>query len=394
MNRKQRRAQGHTKDKPARQAAAPDPAALHETGIEAYRAGRLEVAAELIGQAIAANGTVPEFHYNLAIVLRAMGRPLDAAARYQRAIALKPDHVNAHNNLGNVFKALGQPEQARASFIRALNHNPGNADTHYSLGVLCCDLGERDQAEAHLRRCLECDPDDKWGAGILLAHLGAAKAPDRTPEAQLLSLYDVRARFWDQEPSYFAPALVAAGLSRHAPPSRSGARPDILDIGCGTGLVGPLVRDLAGRLEGVDLSPAMLEKAKAKGVYDTLFETDLEAFLTGHQGSYDVILGAATLIHFGNLEALFAAVSRSLRAGGLFVFTFFPHAEDGPDHAVAANTSLAQSGCFTHSVSYVERLAAEAGFSVAELTKVIHEHDQAGNPVAGILAVLRRNGEA
>src|SRR4051812_14115054 len=100
MNRKQRRAQGQAGDqkqqKPAQPAAA-DPAALHEAGIEAFRAGRLAAAADLIGQAIAASSPMPELHYNLAIVLKAMGRPLDAAASYERAIALKPDHVNAHN---------------------------------------------------------------------------------------------------------------------------------------------------------------------------------------------------------------------------------------------------------------------------------------------------------
>src|SRR6185437_13143482 len=301
MNRKQRRAQGQEQRKAGHTAlAAPDPAALHEAGIEAYRAGRLAAAADLIGQAIQASGAVPEFHYNQAIVLKAMGRLSDAATSYECAIALKPDHVNAHNNLGNVWKALGRPDKARASFAQALTCNPGNADTHYSLGVLCTETGERDQAERHFRRCLASDPQDSRGAGILLAHLGVGDAPARTPEAQLLSLYDVRSRFWDQETSYFAPQRVADGLRRHAPH----ARLDILDIGCGTGLVGTAVRDLVGRLDGVDLSPAMLEKARAKAVYDGLFQADLAPFMVNHPGSYDAVLGAATLIHFGALEAL------------------------------------------------------------------------------------------
>jgi predicted TPR repeat methyltransferase len=390
VNRKQRRAQGleqRQKLHKAGHSAPGDPVALHEAGIEAYRAGRLAAAADLIGQAIAASGPVPEFHYNLAIVLKAMGRLADAAASYERAIALKPDHVNAHNNLGNVWKALGRPEKARASFAQALTVNPDNADTHYSLGILCGELGERDQAGQHLRRCLVSDPRDSRGAGILLAHLGVGDAPERTPEAQLLSLYDVRSRFWDQEVSYFAPQLVADGLHRHAPATGL----DILDIGCGTGLAGALVRDLAGRLDGVDLSPAMLEKAKAKAVYDTLFQADLAPFMAGHTGSYDAVLAAATLIHFGDLKALFQAVALCLRAEGLFVFTLFPHEPDtGTDYAVAASTRLAQSGCFRHSIPYLGRLAAETGFAVLELEKIVHEHDQDDQPVAGLLAVLKR----
>jgi len=382
MNRKQRRAQGQVK---SRKQAAPDPAALYEAGILAYRAGELARAADLIGQAIAASGPVPELHYNLAIVFKAMGRLEDAAAQYERAIALKPDHVNAHNNLGNVWKALGQAGKARASFAAALQYNPGNADTLYSLGVLACELGERDQAEQHLRRCLECDPDDARGARILLAYLGAEAAPERTPAAHLRSLYESRSRIWDLERTYFAPALVAEAFRRYTSPALS----DLLDIGCGTGLVGALVRDKAGRLDGVDLSAAMLQKAKAKGGYDQLFEADLATFMASHPGRYDAVLAAATLIHFGDLAALFQAASGCLRAQGLFVFTLFP-AEAGTDFAVAATTRLAQSGCFRHSAAYVERLASETGFSMLELKPVIHEHDQDDKPVPGLLAVLRR----
>jgi predicted TPR repeat methyltransferase len=387
MNRKQRRAQVQEQRK-AGHAAPVDPVALHEAGIAAYRMGRLAEAADLIGQAIQASSLVSEFHYNLAIVLKAMGRLKDAATSYEHAIALKPDHVNAHNNLGNVWKALGQADKARASFAQALTYNPDNTDTHYSLGLLCGELGERDAAARHLRRCLAGDPQDSRGAGILLAHLGMGDVPERTPEAQVLSLYDVRSRFWDQETFYFAPSLVADGLRRHAPH----ARLDILDIGCGTGLVGVAVRDLAGRLDGADLSPAMLEKAEAKTVYDGLFQADLMSCMAGRADGYDAVLAAATLIHFGDLQALFQAAALCLRAGGLFVFTLFPHeAGAGTDYAVAANTRLAQSGCFRHSTAYVQRLAAQTGFCVAELEETVHEHDQAGSPVAGLLAVLRKN---
>lgn len=382
MNRKERRAQGQSRKTPAGRAA--DPLALHEAGIKAFGEGQLGPAAELISQAIAVCEPVPEFHYNLAIVLKAMGRLEDAAAHYQRAIALKPDHINAHNNLGNVWRALGRAAKARASLVQALQYNPGNADSHYSLGLLSCEEGRTEEARRHWRRCLECDPADRNGVKLLLAQLGEAEPPARTPEAQLLNLYEVRSRFWDQESRYFAPALVAEGLRRHA------ARPrlDILDIGCGTGLVGAAVRDLGGRLDGADISPAMLAKAEAKRLYDGLFQADLAPFMAERANSYDAVLGAATLIHFGDLQPLFQAAHRCLREGGLFIFTLFAQGADG--YGVASNPRLAQSGCFVHSASYVGRLAPETGFSALELTEVIHEHDQDDRAVSGLLAVLRR----
>ncbi|HWX89747.1 MAG TPA: methyltransferase domain-containing protein, partial [Rhizomicrobium sp.] len=262
----------------------------------------------------------------------------------------------------------------------------GNADTHYNLGVLCSDAGERDEAARHFQRCLDHDPDDSRGAGMLLAHLGMTSVPERTPEAQLLNIYDVRSRFWDRESTYFGHALVAEGLQKYA----GTADLDILDIGCGTGLVGAQVRPLAARLDGVDISLAMLEKARDKKIYDRLDQADLVSFMSENSDSYDAILGAAALIHFGDLRAVFRAAALCLRDQGLFVFTLFSHERDQADFAVASSEKLAQSGCYTHSADYVERLGPESGFSVEMLKNVVHEHDSDGNPVAGLLVVLRR----
>jgi predicted TPR repeat methyltransferase len=387
MNRKQRRA--NQRGGPPSSPAGDDPIDLHSAGIEAFRTGRLDLAAGLIAQAIAANGQMPDFHYNLAIVLKAQGKLEEAVASYQRAIALKPDYADAHNNLGNIWKNLGQRDKALASFECALRVRPGNADTLYNLGILCSEAGDREAAARHFHTCLEHDPDDAHGARMLLARLGLAEAPGQTSPAQLQKIYDVRSQFWDGERSYFAPGLVAAALRQHAVCDK----PDVLDIGCGTGLVGALVRPLihsgAGRLDGIDISPAMLEKAKAKGVYDRLDQTDLVPFLSTHRTGYDVLLAAAALIHFGDLKPVLQAAAQALRGNGLFIFTLFLHEQDG-DFAVAASDRLAQSGCYSHSAGYVERLAAESGFSVRSLEKVVHEHDQDGNPVPGLLAALQR----
>jgi predicted TPR repeat methyltransferase len=387
MNRKQRRALGKAPPPPASQTAdGTDPRELHARGIEAFQAGRAEIAAALIAQAIAADGAKPDLHYNLAIVLKAQGRLPEAAASYERAIALKPDYADAHNNLGNIWNELGERGKARASFERALQARPGNADTHYNLGVLCSQAGEYAAAAHHFRESLAHDPGDSRGIAILLAQMGKGDLPERSSMAQMQKIYDVRARFWDQESTYFGHALVAEALRDHA----GATKLDILDIGCGTGLVGELVRLLARRLDGVDLSAAMLEKAHAKDIYDSLEQTDLLSFLTTHSGRYDAIVAAATLIHFGNLEPLFRAAAQCLRKQGLFVFTLFPNDADQAGFAVAASDRLAQSGCFRHGAGYVERLAADNGFAVAALNTVLHEHDQDGKPVPGLLVVLRR----
>jgi len=390
MNRKQRRGEEKTQKKAAKPAAASagaqDPLTLHASGVQAFRAGQPEQAAQLIAQAIAADGSKPDFHYNLGFVLKSQGKLEEAAACYARAIALKPDYADAHNNLGNVFKELGRRDDALASLERAVRLKPDKANTHYNLGMLWRDAVEQEKAVHHLRRSLECDPDDPHGIRMVLAHLDQAATPDRASEAQLQKIYKVRAGFWDSE-DYFGHALVAEAFKDHL----TRANPDILDIGCGTGLVGAQVRPLARRLDGVDLSDAMLEKARQKQIYDRLERADLVSFMADNPGSYDAVLGAATLIHFGDLRSLFQAAHLCLREQGLFVFTLFPNESDDSDFAVSANDKLAQNGCFRHSTGYVGRLAGETGFSVPMLKTVIHEHNRDGSATNGLLVVLRRD---
>ena len=67
---------------------------------------------------------------------------------------------------------------------------------------------------------------------------------------------------------YRTPEKLLELLRRHRPPEKRFAH--AVDLGCGTGLMGPLLRPLTDRLDGVDLSPRMLEAARAKGVYDSL----------------------------------------------------------------------------------------------------------------------------
>ena len=76
----------------------------------------------------------------------------------------------------------------------------------------------------------------------------------------------------------------------------------ILDIGCGTGLVATTIRkaDPAAVIDGVDISPDMLEKARLKGDYRDLIEADLTADYSHVPTDYAAIVSAG-LFTFGHL---------------------------------------------------------------------------------------------
>ena len=134
---------------------------------------------------------------------------------------------------------------------------------------------------------------------------------------------------------------------------------DILDAGCGTGLVGSFVVDRARRMDGVDLSPAMLEKARKKRIYDNLYEGDLVAFFRSRPSDYDVITAAGTLNHFADLLSVFNAATVALRDGGLFIFTVFSN-----EHQGEVTVHPTAAGCFAHGHNCVVRTAEAAGFTI------------------------------
>src|SRR5690606_18125457 len=118
---------------------------------------------------------------------------------------------------------------------------------------------------------------------------------------------------------YKAPAAVA-GLARQTLGAGRKAQRAI-DLGCGTGLLGPEIRSDVVRLDGVDLSPRMVEKARQRGCYDDLQVGEIVAFLNGREGAYDLALAADVLSYFGDLKPFLTALRTALRPDGVFVGT-------------------------------------------------------------------------
>jgi predicted TPR repeat methyltransferase len=155
-----------------------------------------------------------------------------------------------------------------------------------------------------------------------------------------------------------------------------------LDLGCGTGLCGPLVRPLVDRLTGVDLSAGMLAKAAELGVYDRLEHADLVQFLTRSDELCDLILAADVFIYVGELEPVFEGARRVMARG---VFCFSVETETHAD----ADYRLLPSLRYAHSTPYLRRLAAKHGFEVAALRSGPVRQDQR-EAVDGLYVYLNR----
>lgn len=278
--------------------------------------------------------------------------------------------------------------EAAADLARqVLELAPDFAAAHALLGRSLAERGSREEAVAALRRVLDLEPDDTLGVRLDLARLGALPADEAMTDAYVRALFDEYAPSFDRHLTrslaYRGPDLIADALRRSCTtlsrPYRFGP---VLDLGCGTGLMARALEGLCGRIEGVDLSRVMLEKARQTKLYADLHESDLVGFLSGRPaGEADLVVAADVFVYMASLEAAFREAHRVLRPEGLFAFTVQTHRGDG--YVLGADARYA------HGESYLRELAQTTGFGIVLLEKASTREDR-GEPVSGLLAVLRR----
>lgn len=351
-------------------------------------------------------------HNTLGNVLQALGRPAEAVGCYERALQLAPQLGMAMVNLGNALRTLKQLEAAAGWYERAVALDPRECNACLYLGATLDRLGRREAAAAAFEEALRRRPgwsEAQFFLGALRSSAvhSAAPAPDSIPAAPaadpmpaaappgyVAQLFDGYAAGFDQHLTerlqYRGPELLYQALAPHLP-----ERPlDILDLGCGTGLLAPLVRRHAARLGGVDLSAGMLAQAQRRGLYDELVRGDLVELLRARPAAYDVLVAADVLIYVGELEPLFRAARDALRAPGLLAFTVEAPRRDGPDgggageEAAGPDVVLQPTRRYAHSLAYVRRLAAAHGFVVLSVTGAVLRR-QSGEDIAGHVVVLQ-----
>jgi len=213
-----------------------------------------------------------------------------------------------------------------------------------------------------------------------LASLGAEPVPDSAPSGLVIDLYDRYADQYDQHVigvlKYRTPDLLLDALGRFVPSSGL----DILDLGCGTGLLGARVRSRARTLTGVDISPNMLKLAQRREIYDNLFCSELTEFLRTQAGNFDLAAAADVFGYIGNLSEVFQGVRRALRPGGFFCFSV----EAGDEQDFVLKTSLR----YGHSVAYVRKLAEDHGFVLQTSEPRVLRQDE-GVDVGGHIVIMR-----
>jgi predicted TPR repeat methyltransferase len=298
---------------------------------------------------------------------------LIADRRYKWAL----DHA-AQGDLSGAADILAQTVELAPRFATAW----------FALGAIRDQLGHRDGAVAAFGHARDADPEDYHGARLQLARLGSGDATPAMTETYVRRLFDQYAGRYDESLterlSYRGPVLlrdaVQALMEAGGRPVRFAA---MLDLGCGTGLGGAAFRPFADRLVGIDLSPAMVAQASAKGLYDRLTAASIEPFLADEirAGSkYDLVIAADVFVYLNDLAPIIDAAARVLAPRGLLAFTVETHAGEG--------VMLLPTLRYAHGEAYIRTVLEKAGLKPAQIAKSSVRKEK-GVPVDSLIVVAQ-----
>jgi len=260
---------------------------------------------------------------------------------------------------------------------QAVELAPNFASAWFTLGEIRLKLGEKDAAIAAFRKARAADSDDRHGAEQLSA----------MPRGYVQSLFDQYAPRFEAallgDLDYRAPQLLFKAVlsARHAVKKPAFFKRAI-DLGCGTGLGAAAFAKEVDHFIGIDLSPRMLEQARATGLYAELEVADMvEGLRARGDASADLLLAADALCYAAELAPVLAQARRVLVSGGLLAFTLETHDGDG--------IVIGEGLRYAHGKKYVRDNIAASGLVLSQLEEASPRTED-NAPVRGLVVVAIR----
>ena len=344
---------------------------------------RPDAALEAIDRVLAIEPDNVEGWFHRGGAMTQLNRWDEALRSFERAGALSPAFAEPWFRHGQVLQRLDRDAEAMRSYERAVAADARFAPAWTNIGTLLRETGRIGEAANAFRKARESGADDELN-GYYLAAVGGAGAtvPTTAPAGYVETLFDdyagVFATHVVEALDYRAHRTLAQTLQSIAPQRRFRRT---LDLGCGTGLCGVLLKPTTGQLCGVDLSAGMLAEAEATKVYDILVKQDIVEFMTLEASTFDLVTAADVFIYVGDLSPAFAAVRKVLERGGIFCFSV--------ELAAAEDTEfqLLPSLRYAHGERYLRQLAGDHGFHVMQTLRGQIRHDQR-QPIEGLFMFL------
>lgn len=310
-----------------------------------------------------------EAHANYANMLYLDKRSAEALEEYRQAIIINPKSAEVSNNLAMILKDVGDYEQALGLLFNAFNLNPEMAEVAVNIAetlTLAYRSGKKNEAIKIAENWLKSAPNNVFAQRINAAFKGE-KVENNSEYTE--SLFDNFADGYElvlQTVGYTVPLAMARIIGD--------VQATIVDLGCGTGLLGQALKNAENELIGVDLSQRMLDIAKEKGVYQELVKMDALQYLQTHS-DFEMVVAADVMGYIGDLAPLIKACNGKAMAFSIEI-------------GQSDDFSLQEAGRYQHNPWMVEKLLQDNGYQhiVKETLDLRVEN---GKPVAGMIFLAK-----
>ena len=323
----------------------------------------------------------PDCLFNLALCLKECDRLEDSVIIYNKVVSLEPENSDAYYNLASSHRELKQYDLAIMAYLRVLEITPNHKSTINNLAYVYQLSGNIEAAVTFYKRLLELDPEHEAARHMLAAVTGTT--PDNSPESYVRDVFDNYSERYEEsltkELKYNVPQKLRDALSALDDAPMRFLRG--FDLGCGTGLGTEPFAELVQTIDGVDLSPKMIDIASQKGIYSGLFTNNICDALRSATAKYDFLLATDVFAYIGDLSELFELASTCSGPNCYFLFS--------TESTQKGNFILQPTGRFAHSVEYVRTICGRQGWELC-LTKETHLRMDKGKWINGNIWILKK----
>lgn len=333
---------------------------FNKRGNSYFSLGQFDKAISLYEKAILIKPNYVEAHYNLGQSNHKLGQ-LDTAVRsYKKVVDINPEFaVNHTNKILNViyFFSKGQILDALDLLEILIKNSPKDALLFNMIGGCYAALGKVDMSIQNYEKALALKPNYAIPQHMINSLTGnTSKEP---PKEYVKNLFDDYAQKFNdslvEKLQYKLPFIIKEIIYKLN--NAKSTFKKVVDLGCGTGLAGPDLREISDNLTGIDLSSNMIDKARKLDIYDNLIVGDIVEQLGLLEEKYDLFVALDVFIYIGEPTNFFNAVKKCCNKNSLFIFSIETQEDEG--------YSLLKSSRYAHSDSYILDVASN-GFRLVD----------------------------
>lgn len=347
-------------------------------GVILQEKGMLDDAILAFNKALSLKPDYAEAYFNKGIALKYKGKLKEAIEAHNKAIAIKPDYAEAYSVKGIALQEQGEFAEATLAFRKAIAIKPDYAEAHMNLGVCLKKQNAINEAIEVFEKVIALDSNHGTALHLLATLKG--EVTRTAPRAYVENLFDDYANKFEDSLlnalKYNISEFSEVALQEEV----SNSFGSVLDLGCGTGLLGIQIRSFSKRLVGVDLSSSMLDQAKKKNIYDDLIHIDLTDYLMSKDLDFDYFFAADVFVYVGDLSKVFELIKYRNKGHGKLVFS--------TEHREHGKFVLEKTGRYSHSKLYIEGLCDQYNYKILHFRKTNLRLDGKENSLVGGLYIL------